>query len=122
MHFKVFSTNLELESAGAYWQRQLRLQDWEIDYVLGKAAAVGGEATCKVRPKFKTCTIKLLRHDNCDYAEEYDMEHALVHELLHIYFDPFFDNDEKKLEHVAQEQAIDVLASTLVRLNRGLRR
>lgn len=126
MYFKTFLSDGDLALAGAYWQKQLRLEDWEVKYSLRVCGALLGnghsEGATRTLIKRKECLVTILRHDNCSYPEDYDMEQTLVHELLHLHFDPYFSNDEKSLTHIAQEQTIDQLAHAFVRLNRGIRR
>ena len=56
-----------------------------------------------------------------ELIEPYDMAVHLVHELLHLHFASFMNDDENSLIHVAQEQAIEDIARALVKLKRDMR-
>lgn len=75
--------------------------------------------------KKQACFIRIL--DWGDYEAcndeiqgwEYDMEQTLVHELLHIRFEPFTPKSGT-LQYDLWEQTVDVLASSLVAAYRSL--
>lgn len=77
---------------------------------------------CTTRLKLLEAWIDIRHPDEVDPESllPYDMEKTLVHELLHIHFAPFFEDDpSQKLKNLAQEQAIENIARALVKLKRG---
>ena len=107
-----------------YWQRILRLQDWNIN---GRVEGFRGmptqedAGTCNVDFELKEALIRIM--DPVDHNPNWiqpfqDVETTLVHELLEIHFDPFKNSDKKTLEHKIQEQVIESLAKALVELER----
>ena len=117
-----------------YWQRELRLDDMDIelrwlawdehpndagrfdDFYNVHAFSIG------VRPPHQLLSIPNYREFNCDY------EVILVHELLHARNSRWYCNDEilEILEeeplHRFFEESIDVIAEALVRARRGITR
>lgn len=104
------------------WQKILRLQDWDVGVKLVRARDMGegnlGEV--KTNSEHKRAEISLLDPVDHDPVRQisYDMEETLVHELLHLHFDPFLAKDETS-EATAQEQAINAMATALVTLKRN---
>jgi len=54
-----------------------------------------------------------------DVFTDCDWENTIVHELIHIHFDPFLPEDSDSLEYEMAEMAIDQLAKAFVALKRG---
>ncbi len=116
-------TQEALEERSAYWQKVLRLQDWNIQAVVVRRRdmeleCVQGE--CEPQLSNKRATIRLL--DPVDYLPDnewpQDMERTLVHELLHLHMEPFC-YDLEGVENGLMEQAICCIADGLVALHRG---
>lgn len=102
-----------------YWQRQLRLQDWDVVADVVPARALGGAAG-------QTTTTPWRRYAAVQIADPAtldpdagpgfrDLEATLVHELLHVALAGVGD-------HAPLEPAIEALSRALVALNRGERR
>ena len=111
----------QLRDRCAYWQKVLRLQDWDIQLSLVRQWDVPDAfGTCDANLIKKIARIKILDPvddgDPHDY-EEYDAEKTLVHELLHVHFEPFAKKDDSP-EETAQHQVVHVLAYALVGLDR----
>jgi hypothetical protein len=105
------------------WQGVLRLMDWAVRARVVRASDMseGHEGSCWYTQAKKQASIKLM--DPVDWPPdavfEQDMEWTLVHELLHLHFAPFMsDKGPDDPEHIAMEQAIDLIASGYVRLKR----
>lgn len=107
----------------AYWQRQLRVRDWDVS-----ASMVRREPTHPLMPALgwsdhslqnKRAKIELLDPRDYDPAWQCDIEHTLVHELLHLHFAPFEYKTLESLEGISQEQTLNLLACALVNLKRG---
>lgn len=119
----IFSED-QLKQKCAEWQKILRLQDWDVHVSIVrdsnmKLKDVNGE--CEWVLQTKQAHIRIL--DPIDYPEDtrwpQNMEHTLVHELLHLHFSPFDTHEYGSLEHTSMEQAIDMISSALVLLKRN---
>jgi hypothetical protein len=103
----------------AYWQRQLRIQDWDITLDVVPARVISAAAGCSTNcPGRRNAHIRLADPATLDpdAGSDYtDQEVTLVHELLHVALAAIPD-------HGPIEPAIDSLARALVHLNRGNRR
>ena len=102
-------TQQELESLCAKWQRRLRLQDWNVTVELVRHFDIPDrvdEASMQIERK--EATIKIVspadRHE-----QDNPFEHTLIHELLHLHFEPFWNNEKG----VEMEQAINLIAGAL---------
>lgn len=112
----------DLHDLCAEWQRELRLQDWDVvaQYRRGHAMRdPDNQGECAWLPHKKLATIYIL--DPADYPPDasrpQDVELTLVHELLHLHFAPFVA-ERDSAEDIAQEVAIDQIARALVALKR----
>jgi len=112
----------ELQKLCAEWRDRLRLNSWDIASGVYRASEFVNE-NCIGENTFDLETgrsvIKVL--DNVDYPRDswfpQDMEVILVHELLHLHFDPFAP-EEGTLRHQFMERTIERLANTFVNLKR----
>ena len=110
----------ELQELCRKWQTILRLQDWDVEAVFVRQSELE-DADARIFPTLarKEAKIKIL--DPIDFHGERlkdsgtptNIEMLLVHELLHLHFEPFWDNEEQKHE-LEMEQAIHSLAKSLV--------
>jgi hypothetical protein len=103
------------------WQRILRLQDWEVKVAARRERAMQSndcEGCNRYQPDLKRASIHI--RDPLDEPEDADFpadpEATIVHELLHLHFAPFYVT--KGLLNTLQEQAIEVIAQSLVGLKR----
>lgn len=120
-------TNKELQRLTKFWQKVLRLQDWELEVRITRGrdmADDGHQGECHYIQSLKQA--KILIVDPIDYPSEawepQDIERTLCHELLHLHFAPFYsEKSEDDPERTAQEQAIEILARAYVNLKRGER-
>ena len=107
----------------AYWQRQLRIEDWDIQVDTVPAHIIDGKAgQCSTWAALGRARIRLadpatLTPETCPIYN--DLESTLVHELLHVAI-PADQEDGRASE--GQERAIEGIAQCLVRLNRGEKR
>jgi hypothetical protein len=114
-------TQEELEELLVYWQKVLRLNNYDIKVVITRNEDMPLEycdAVVITHISEEESTIFILDSvDNVD-IEHIDMEEALVHELVHINFDrlDYFltDTDEVKFE-----QIVDRIAKALVEIKRS---
>lgn len=110
----------EVDEYAEFWQNTLRVSDWDIDVKIVRGGGLNLEpdkqGRCRPSLENKSATLAII--DEIDYDEDLafplDQEKVLVHELLHLHFEPFWD--EKKA--VEMEQAIVCIADALVRLRR----
>lgn len=128
-------TSEELRDRLAYWQRELRLQDWRITVAIvdephefvgppSEVANLSGQIQYGVAA-YRHAMIRLLRPDHPTLASgagpqwlaPHDLEQVLVHELLHLYIGDISGRSATS----AEEMAIDTIAWTLVTLDRRAR-
>lgn len=108
----------ELEVRCKVWQERLRLQDWIVKVSLEPHFKLlqGTGANVAITLERKEAIVYILQRDDYPPDDQFpqDMENSLVHELLHLHFEPLGINRDGS-EHVAQEQAICCIASSLVK-------
>lgn len=109
-----------------FWQRQLRLLDWNLSAELSTVAETRGKAALTNVYSFtKEARIRLLAPEEfpppSDRTGNWDMEYTLVHELVHLHMEGWGEDArvEDSPAWVAKECAIDMMADALVRLGRG---
>ena len=118
----IIANNEELQVKCEEWQKILRLQDWNVVAKIKRQSGVkeNSQAHCSWTIQNKQATVIIL--DPIDYPEDLsfpqDMEHSLVHELLHLHFCPFDDEVDTPKE-IAIEQAVDLIACALIKLHRA---
>ena len=115
------TTQADLDRLVEKWQKILRLQDWDIHASLVPAGELENKALagCIVTPERRLAVIKLVDPavaKSLDHDIPYCFESTLVHEIIHIYFELLEISEEK---HMLEEQAVDSLARSLVKLSRG---
>lgn len=100
----------------AKWTRVLKLQDWEIVVAIRPREKLkGADGLFDHTLARKYAFIQLSEPwAEPELNEFYDPEHTLVHELIHIHFAPFQSNVPDSPEDVAQEQAVDAWAASLI--------
>ena len=128
---------LELDEAYLhlnYWQRQLRLDQLDIEIVLMRPNEKKGRlADCKAAPPYNRQTIRIRHPDDRPASDTRDfnleLEVVLVHELLHTKEIPWRDHPKVSLaidkdEWLKQlhEDSLDAVAEALVRARRGILR
>lgn len=120
---KATPTQATLDEWLAYWQAELRLRDWVADVQLvfrdRIESAWPALGLCHHVLQHKIAHIWLLHPEEYDRDWQIDVEHTLVHELLHLHFAPFEYDTLKSLEGIAQEQTLNILAASLVKLKRA---
>lgn len=107
-----------------YWQKVLRLQDWEIELVerpVWNDPDVTGLICIHQNSKTARIIISDAANYNGSFIEPYDREVIIVHELLHIPLDFLAgaaDVDNIPTLSAALEVTIDLTAQALVGLRR----
>jgi hypothetical protein len=104
-------------------QALLRLQDWRVALHVRRLDDFPDtmQGCCWTTSTKQQATIWVL--DPVDYhagSPDFppDPLQTLVHELIHLHFDPFMNGERGTAEHTTQEQAIDALAWTITELLR----
>ena len=117
----------QLSKECLYWQDKLYLRDWTVGVKLCRHWDMSPNAVGETMmyPERKEAQVKLLHPEDIPGVEEHflndearDYDITLVHELLHLHFQPLGITDESKAEGVAQEVAINQISRALVRLRR----
>ncbi len=106
----------DLDALCRYWQGVLRLQDWEV--IVRYERHLDTEGRASISHDYKRAYIRIV--DPIDWQNTWrpqDIEHALVHELLHLHFAPFKTENDSPLG-AAEEQAVESLARAFVKMNR----
>lgn len=115
-------TEDELKKLCAFWQNQLKLNNWRIAIGIERKTVFNNSQSTGeidyVLP-LRQAIIKIL--DPLDYPNspfEQDMEISLVHELLHLHFALFEPKSDDSLEFLIMESTIEQLANILVEMKR----
>lgn len=117
-------TNKQLQARLKFWQKRLRLQDWDITAEFSLAKDIQNEGALgetRIIPNWKTADIKLLSVSEMseDDLRNGDIEQTLVHELLHLHTDAlFYMTDQSKPLSIINEQLIEAISHALVELDR----
>lgn len=110
----------DLDERGRFWQRVLRLQDWDIIYEWKRYHELHGkdaEATCKIAHRHQMAWVSVRHPDDCppEHTPDMDVDLTIVHELLHITLHPLSDKPDTDTEEVI----VEVLSRQIVKLWRG---
>lgn len=111
---------MDLEKTLKKWQKRLRLEDWEIQTHWVEPDELDGDlGEVFVFPEKRKANIKIAREKkDFDYSWcPWDPERTLVHELLHIYFEPLAPKN--KHSKILTEQAVHTLSVALLEEHRG---
>lgn len=116
-----------IEEKCAFWQRQLRLQDWKIQVVRATALEMAGKSGLTwAEGSVKEAKIHVLMREEWPAASQsygaWDEELFLVHELMHLHllaWESGAEREKNPREFEAKEMAIDLTAMALVKLARG---
>jgi hypothetical protein len=113
----------DLTVAKNYWQKQLRLQDWNIAIRFAHDIELDGdesEGTCAIWEKSKEAEVSIIYPDEYpkDAVFAQNIQRTIVHELLHIHFHflralPGSAATQKWLE-LQEEQAVTAISYGLL--------
>lgn len=101
---------LSIAASLAYWQKRMRLQEWDVKVQIRRYFDMGPDRKGEVNFSADTlqATVNLL--DPADYDPgfmwPYDPEKTLIHELAHLYFAGSAINDNSRLETGILERAV----------------
>lgn len=119
----IYETQEQLDEAVAYWQKVLRLQDWNIEAKIKRTNDMRADTMGTVVPcwNWKSAYITLI--DPLDFEQdpivhnENCHESILVHELLHLHTRPILRSLGKPEGQDDQEETcVNLIADALVRL------
>lgn len=108
------------------WQKRLGLADWDVRarwVGLKKMDGMYNDGHIQISKSRRRARIILVRpaeRSKSWVRREDTVELLIVHELLHIHFEAF-DTADGSPERLAEEQAVDAIASALVALVRRKR-
>lgn len=103
------------------WQERLRLEHWDVALRVARVKEFKHPCNAESYITLDQALCAILIIDQTDYPEtpfKRDMEVDVVHELLHLHFQPFDNFEHDSLEHTMLERAIDHIAKALVKLKR----
>ncbi len=113
----------ELKERLAYWKDKLHLQDWNIDIqIVPVTTMVGGnwpEAELLSCYGNASAKVRIIRPEDYAGAENFfpqNMEQALVHELLHLYYSDIEPDEENKQQYNCWHRKLDNMATLLVEM------
>lgn len=111
----------QLTTRLAFWQRVLRLQDWEIQASIVKIREMRDadeDGCCEWLHAKKRAVIRILAEADYPAGVDWpqDQERTLVHELLHLHVGSFCRPEEGSKEEEIMEQAIHALSLALLDL------
>jgi hypothetical protein len=95
------------------WQSKLRLQDWHIKLKLADSESLQGKlGDCQPWLEDKKAIIRIIHPDDNPKRDFFDstIEEILVHELLHLHFEPL----SSPRNTTEMEQAINLITDALV--------
>jgi hypothetical protein len=102
-----------------YWQEILRLKSWDIEFIFCSKDGLEGSSSnygeCDIDDLNEDAIVRVWNDNGKD--DKYDIEHTLVHELLHIILGKL-DLPKKKCK--TEEQIINSLSKTFVQLRGGV--
>lgn len=101
------------------WQQILKLMDWDVSVKVVSSEEIDdaeGLVTWDLGKKVADIKIAKPEEYSTDAMRPHNIEHTLVHELLHLHFAPF--NVKAGLKATSQEQAINAIAEALVNLKK----
>lgn len=118
-------TTKQLHSALKYWQKILRLQDWNITMKFVDEPRCGYFGKGRNNSTYQSSSIEILKPEHIDpeWSGCRDLEVTLVHELLHIrflYASKGEQNASKGEQSDSEEFAIESTARAMVSLKRGI--
>lgn len=131
----IYETDAQLQDDLAFYQKLLRLSDWDIKAKIVRGHEFGGDnqkmATIERLPQKKMAIIKIRSHldyDGTDQSEAWsqDDELSLCHELMHIheceFSDEVCDADETLFNRLwtQRERLVHLTARALVTLRRQI--
>lgn len=119
---KVEAVRRAAERVARLWQQVLRLEDWDVEVEVVRHYDLPEDCGGSIRTfgDKKRALLRLLdpRDRNPRWRFDMEMEFTIVHELLHLHFEPLVNRD---IGHIAtaEEQAVHAISVPLVKAARG---
>jgi hypothetical protein len=117
---KRMTTDRDLQQLVSKWQKRLRLMDWDINAKFdddGILADMDAWGACDPQGFLRTATMLFRRPEDAVRRQtQFDLETIVVHEILHVFFAPFKNDNHAEL--TAEEQMVHTVAILLVSLER----
>lgn len=117
-------THKSLVERGRHWQRVLRLQDWDLTFMIVNAEDIVGVGQGNISCVFRAAKIQVLNYDDTQRRAKgssieillCDWELTLVHELLHLVLSDVTPGGvtDPSPQHTALERGIDAISRALV--------
>ncbi len=114
-------TERELKTRLKYWQKILRLQDWDVSIRYNSAVdmAENNQGQIYLDCASRRAMINILQPN--EYRTpidkwKQDIDNTIIHELLHI-ITHFWTVESGSIDYILKEQAIDIVARSLVLLD-----
>lgn len=106
-------TSSQLRTRCAFWQKILRLQDWQIDVRFAHAREMAEESRIGetlMNATSKAAIIKVLFPAELSAGDAvlHPIDEIIIHELLHLHFEQVAE--DKDINRLAMEQAIEATA------------
>ena len=102
------------------YQKVFYLQDWIVNVSLQpQSRMMEAHARCAYNPGYKTATIKIPTPDtyiSSHAYQEQDMQHALIHELIHLHFTILDEHCPEGADTQLYEQGINMVSRAFVDL------
>lgn len=114
-------TKREARALLVEWKERLQLKDWEIGMVFCSPRELPDKmADNTIVSERRDAKIRLLWPHLDPRGEPDDVEHTLVHELVHCWFDSFYPGNPARSKHkvLVIENAVDAIAKALVEAKR----
>jgi hypothetical protein len=120
----------QLSDRCAYWQKRLRLQDWDIklEYARDRDMPNCWGQVIRWNVDNRTAVIQFVEPGSFSMVDypygHFDLEDTLIHELLHIYTEGILGRgngmnpDRDSAQNTFAEQLCDAIAAALVALDR----
>jgi hypothetical protein len=107
-----------------WWQRRLRLQDWDVAVVVSRASELKPNTLGNIRWDYDKKTAVLHVLNPADYRMRFDamlrdIEYTVVHELIHLEIAPVLsDLHRTDANRMEEEHAVNHMAEALLKLER----
>lgn len=112
-----------LQTICTYWQKRLRLQDWDIKIKYERFRRMQNSTgqipwgQIQMNQEYRSARILILHPSDNEQARG-DIEETVVHELLHIHFSEVRPQAIKPGDDIAEERVINALAQALITLHK----
>jgi hypothetical protein len=105
------------------WQSAMRLADWHVEFELADPKDIKGNdgmshiSVINCEAKIQIADPRKVGMENRTFP--YSAELTLVHELLHLYFEPVCAKRKAADRRLMIEQAIETLAKAIINLSKS---